>query len=78
MVNQSTKAVVSYQNYRKNNYETKTIQLSSPMLHIGGEVQQLNPFEYIHYGEKIYFPNQYLTRISISVIKIGCGTFASL
>ena len=56
----SETAVVSYQNYKQSNYESKTIQLSSPMLHIGGEVSRLNPFEYVHYGKKIYFPNQEL------------------
>ncbi|MDJ1180704.1 type III-A CRISPR-associated RAMP protein Csm5 [Roseofilum sp. BLCC_M91] len=39
-------------------YETKNIQLTSRMLHIGSAVSQLNPFEYVDTGESIYQPNQ--------------------
>ena len=45
-------------NYKKNNYEYKRIQLTSPLLHIGvGETGALNLFEYIQENGKIYFPN---------------------
>lgn len=39
-------------------YQSKRIQLTSPILHIGSEVQTLNPFEYLQTHEKIYIPNQ--------------------
>ena len=39
-------------------YETKQIQLTSPILHIGSEVQKLNPFEYVQTGKRVYLPNQ--------------------
>ena len=39
-------------------YESKTIQLTSPMLHIGSEVSKLNPFEYVQTASKVYLPNQ--------------------
>ncbi|MGB7439989.1 MAG: type III-A CRISPR-associated RAMP protein Csm5 [Coleofasciculaceae cyanobacterium] len=39
-------------------YESKTIQLTSPMLHIGSEVSSLNPFEYVQTASKVYLPNQ--------------------
>lgn len=39
-------------------YETKRIRLTSPILHIGSEVSQLNPFEYIPTARKVYFPDQ--------------------
>jgi CRISPR-associated protein Csm5 len=39
-------------------YQSKRIQLTSPILHIGSEVQILNPFEYLQTSEKIYIPNQ--------------------
>ncbi|WP_040897772.1 type III-A CRISPR-associated RAMP protein Csm5 [Xenococcus sp. PCC 7305] len=54
----SETAVVSYQSYKEENYESKTIQLSSPMLHIGGEVSRLNPFEYVQTSSKVYLPHQ--------------------
>jgi CRISPR-associated protein Csm5 len=38
-------------------YETKRIQLTSPMLHIGSEVQQLSPFEYVPTSKFVYQPN---------------------
>jgi|GEM_PF-412071 CRISPR-associated protein Csm5 len=45
-------------NYKKNNYEYKRIQLTSPLLHIGvGETGALNLFEYIQENGNIYFPN---------------------
>lgn len=34
-----------------------TIQLSSPMLHIGSEVQRLSPFEYVSTSKFVYQPN---------------------
>lgn len=57
-VTKSETAVVSYQSYKQENYESKTIQLSSPMLHIGGEVSRLNPFEYVQTSSKVYLPHQ--------------------
>lgn len=39
-------------------YESKTIRLTGPILHIGSSVSQLNPFEYIDAGDKVYLPNQ--------------------
>lgn len=43
---------------KPNTYESKTIRLTSPILHIGSSVSQLNPFEYIDAGGKVYLPNQ--------------------
>jgi CRISPR-associated protein Csm5 len=39
-------------------YETKRIRLTSPLLHIGGAVQQLYPFEYVATSTRVYLPNQ--------------------
>ncbi|HIK08918.1 MAG TPA: type III-A CRISPR-associated RAMP protein Csm5 [Oscillatoriaceae cyanobacterium M33_DOE_052] len=39
-------------------YESRKIQLTSPLLHIGGAVSQLNPFEFVQSGNKVYLPNQ--------------------
>lgn len=39
-------------------YETRTIELSSPMLHIGSSVSKLNPFEYVQTSKKVYLPSQ--------------------
>lgn len=50
--------LVCYQNYKECNYESKRIQLSSPLLHIGGEVSRLNPFEYVETSSRVYFPHQ--------------------
>jgi CRISPR-associated protein Csm5 len=38
--------------------ETKRIRLTSPLLHIGGAVQQLYPFEYVATSNRVYLPNQ--------------------
>lgn len=38
-------------------YQSKSIRLTSPILHIGSEVSQLNPFEFVEAGNKIYLPN---------------------
>lgn len=38
--------------------ETATIRLTAPLIHIGSELQQLNPFEFIATSDRIYFPNQ--------------------
>ena len=38
-------------------YESKYICLTSPILHIGSEVSQLNPFEFVVAGNKVYLPN---------------------
>ncbi|MBW4520081.1 MAG: type III-A CRISPR-associated RAMP protein Csm5 [Scytolyngbya sp. HA4215-MV1] len=37
--------------------DSATIQLTSPMLHIGSEVQRLSPFEYVATPEFVYQPN---------------------
>jgi len=39
-------------------YQTAKIRLTSPILRIGGAVSQLNPYEYIQAGNKVYLPNQ--------------------
>lgn len=39
-------------------YETRRIQLTSPMLHIGSAVSQLSPFEYVQTEKFVYLPNQ--------------------
>lgn len=57
-MSKSETAVVSYQNYKKDNYESQTIQLSSPMLHIGSEVSRLNPYEYVQTSSRVYLPHQ--------------------
>lgn len=45
-------------------YQTRKIQLTSPILHIGSSVSRLNPFEYVQTAEKVYIPNQeVLTRV---------------
>lgn len=38
-------------------YETKRIQLTSPILHIGSEVSKLSPFEYVQTSNRVYLPN---------------------
>jgi len=39
-------------------YDSKTIRLTGPTLHIGSSVPQLTPFEYIDAGDRVYLPNQ--------------------
>jgi CRISPR-associated protein Csm5 len=39
-------------------YQSKRIQLTSPILHIGSSVSRLNPFEYVQTSKKVYLPNQ--------------------
>jgi CRISPR-associated protein Csm5 len=39
-------------------YETRQIQLTSPLLHIGSEVSRLNPFEYVQNAKRVYLPDQ--------------------
>lgn len=39
-------------------YETKRIQLTSPLLHIGSAVSRLNPFEYVQTAKRVYLPHQ--------------------
>jgi len=53
-------------------YETKNIQLTSRMLHIGSAVSQLNPFEYVDTGESIYQPN---SEALARVLKAKGGSF---
>ncbi len=38
-------------------YETKRIQLTSRILHIGSTVSKLSPFEYVQAGKRVYLPN---------------------
>lgn len=38
-------------------YETKQIQLTSPILHIGSAVSKLSPFEYVATSKRVYLPN---------------------
>lgn len=38
-------------------YETKQIQLTSPILHIGSAVSKLSPLEYVATSERVYLPN---------------------
>ncbi|MBK4730299.1 type III-A CRISPR-associated RAMP protein Csm5 [Oxynema sp. CENA135] len=37
--------------------EIQKLRLNSPILHIGSEVQRLNPFEYIQTSNRVYLPN---------------------
>lgn len=37
--------------------EAKRIRLISPILHIGSEVQRLNPFEYVQTSNRVFLPN---------------------
>lgn len=39
-------------------YESRRVQLTSPILHIGSAVSRLNPFEYVQTSNKVYLPNQ--------------------
>ena len=39
-------------------YQSKRIQLTSQILHIGSSVFKLNPFEYVQTAKKVYLPNQ--------------------
>ncbi|NMG09350.1 type III-A CRISPR-associated RAMP protein Csm5 [Brasilonema sp. UFV-L1] len=39
-------------------YQSRRIQLTSPILHIGSSVSRLNPFEYVQTAKKVYLPNQ--------------------
>ena len=39
-------------------YESRRIQLTSPILHIGSSVSRLNPFEYVQTAKRVYLPNQ--------------------
>lgn len=43
---------------KSHKYETARIRLTSPMLRIGGEFSQLNPYEYVQTGNRVYLPNQ--------------------
>jgi CRISPR-associated protein Csm5 len=38
-------------------FETRRIQLTSPLFHIGGVISQLSPFEYVKTGDRVYLPN---------------------
>jgi CRISPR-associated protein Csm5 len=38
--------------------ESKRIQLTSPILHIGSEVSRLNPFEYVQTSKRVYLPDR--------------------
>lgn len=50
-------------------YETRKIQLTSPILHIGSSVSRLNPFEYVQTAKKVYLPNQ--EALSKALLKKG-------
>jgi len=39
-------------------YETKRIQLTSKILHIGSEVSELSPFEYVQTDNRVYLPGR--------------------
>ena len=39
-------------------FESKRIRLSSPILHIGSQFSQLNPFEYVQTPSRVYIPNR--------------------
>jgi len=39
-------------------YESRRIQLTSPLLRIGSAVSQLNKFEYVQTTKKVYLPDQ--------------------
>lgn len=43
---------------KPNVYETRQIQLTSPLLHIGSAVSRLNPFEYVQTDQRVYLPKQ--------------------
>lgn len=38
-------------------FESKRIRLTSPILHIGSQFSQLNPFEYVQTPSRVYIPN---------------------
>jgi CRISPR-associated protein Csm5 len=57
MTNSDFSALTIFNTYKTQTYESKTIELRSPILHIGAEVSQLNPFEYVQVGTTIYLPN---------------------
>jgi CRISPR-associated protein Csm5 len=58
MTNSDRNPVVIYQAYKECNYESKIVKLSSPILHIGSQYGQLNPFEFVQRGSQIYLPNK--------------------
>ncbi len=39
-------------------FEAKQVQLTSGILHIGGEVSKLSPFEYVQTDKRVYLPSQ--------------------
>ncbi len=38
-------------------YETRSIRLTSPLIHIGGAVSQLSAFEFVKTDDRVYLPN---------------------
>lgn len=38
-------------------YETRRIQMTSPLLHVGSQVSKLSPFEYVQTAKRVYLPN---------------------
>lgn len=50
-------------------FQSKRIQLTSPILHIGSSVSRLNPFEYVQTAKKVYIPNQ--EALSKGLLKAG-------
>ncbi|MEA5471206.1 type III-A CRISPR-associated RAMP protein Csm5 [Spirulina sp. 06S082] len=54
---------------KPNVYETARIRLTSPMLHIGSEVSQLSPFEYVETPDRVYLPDK--DALAIALLKRG-------
>lgn len=50
-------ALTVFNSYQTTNCETKTIQLTAPILHIGSQYSKLNRFEYVQTGGTVYFPD---------------------
>jgi len=58
MVNSSNTSLNKLNAYKECNYQSKRIQLTSPLLHIGAADSELTPFDYVQTDKQIYFPNQ--------------------
>ena len=52
-------------------YESKRVRLTSPILHIGSAVSQLNRFEFVQAANKVYLPNKELLSKAIYQAKGG-------
>ncbi|MCC5639157.1 type III-A CRISPR-associated RAMP protein Csm5 [Nostoc sp. CHAB 5844] len=53
-------------------YETKQIQLTSPILHIGSAVSKLSRFEYVATSERVYLPNPEVLVLARAFQQRGC------